>query len=296
MKKNLLMTILIILVLGILMLAAACSSTTPTTTTPPATTTTSTPPTTTTSAITVNIMHSATLGDYLVDSNGMTLYWTTADAPGVSNVSGTNISIWPVFYTATISVPPSLNASDFGSITRSDGTMQTTYKDWPLYYFHNDTAAGQTNGQGVIGRWSVVNPAASGPQAVPTTTTPSTTTTAPTTTTTSGTTFQTLASAGEATYTSTCVVCHGTNGEGTDICPVVIWGQGSSLGSYNGVSLFTDAQGMLNYISKSMPLTAPGSLTSQQYNELLAYILTKGNLVSGSTVFDVSHLSSISIP
>lgn len=128
--------------------------------------------------------------------------------------------------------------------------------------------------------------------AAPTTTTPSPTTTA----TASGTTFQTLAKAGEAVYTSTCVVCHGSNGEGTDICPVVIWGQGSGLGSYNGVTLFKDAQGMLHYISQSMPLTAPGSLTSQQYSELLAYILTKGNLVSGSTVFDASHLSSISIP
>ena len=71
---------------------------------------------------------------------------------------------------------------------------------------------------------------------------------------------------------------------------------GSTLGTYNGVTLFTDAQGMLNYISKSMPLTAPGSLTSQQYTELLAYILLQGNIVSPSTVFDRSKLSSISIP
>ena len=78
--------------------------------------------------------------------------------------------------------------------------------------------------------------------------------------------------------------------------PVTIWGTGSELGSYNGVTLFTDAQGMLSYISAKMPLSSPGSLTRQQYEELLAFILLKGNLVSSSTVFDASKLGSISIP
>lgn len=131
------------------------------------------------------------------------------------------------------------------------------------------------------------------PTTVTATTPPPTTTTTATTT---GTTFQTLASAGQSVYTSTCMVCHGSNGGGSQVCPVTIWGDGSTLGNYNGVTLFTDAQGMLNYISKSMPLTAPGSLNRQQYLEAMSYILLKGNLVSGSTVYDASHLGSISIP
>ena len=77
---------------------------------------------------------------------------------------------------------------------------------------------------------------------------------------------------------------------------MTIWGTGSDLGTYNGVTLFTDAQGMLNYISKSMPLTAPGTLTHQQYVDLLAYILLQGNHVSSSTSFEESQLSNISIP
>lgn len=108
-------------------------------------------------------------------------------------------------------------------------------------------------------------------------------------------TFQTMAASGQNTYSSTCAVCHGDNGQGTSICPVVMWGTGSTLGTYNGVTLFTDAQGMLNYMSKSMPLTAPGSLTSQQYNDLLAYILIQANKVSPSTVFNESQLGSITI-
>jgi mono/diheme cytochrome c family protein len=134
------------------------------------------------------------------------------------------------------------------------------------------------------------------PPPTTTTTTPPPTTTTTTPPTTTGVTYQTLASAGQSNYSSICAVCHGSNGGGTDICPVVMWGPGTDLGTYNGVTLFTDAAGMLNYMSKSMPLTAPGSLTSQQYMDLLAYILMQANKVSGSTVFDQSQLSGISIP
>ena len=45
-----------------------------------------------------------------------------------------------------------------GTITRDDGTMQVTYNGLPLYRFANDTAAGQTNGEGVAGLWSVAKP------------------------------------------------------------------------------------------------------------------------------------------
>jgi hypothetical protein len=75
-----------------------------------------------------------------------------------------------------------------------------------------------------------------------------------------------------------------------------MWGTGATLGMYNGVTLFTNAQGMLNYMSASMPLTAPGSLTSQQYTDLLAYILLQDNKVTPTTVFDQSALSGIGIP
>ena len=80
------------------------------------------------------------------------------------------------------------------------------------------------------------------------------------------------------------------------MCSVVMWGTGTNLGSYNGVTLFTDAAGMLSYMSSAMPLTAPESLSSQQYIELLAYILIQANKVTPSTIFDQSALSSIAIP
>lgn len=66
------------------------------------------------------------LGDYLVDSNGMTLYYWAKDILNQSNATATVLAIWPVFYTVNISIPSNLAASDFGTITRDDGTKQTT--------------------------------------------------------------------------------------------------------------------------------------------------------------------------
>ena len=41
------------------------------------------------------------------------------------------------------------------SITRDDGSTQVTYDGWPLYYFKNDAAAGDTKGQGLGEVWFV---------------------------------------------------------------------------------------------------------------------------------------------
>ena len=48
-----------------------------------------------------------------------------------------------------------------GTITRDDGTIQVTYNGWPLYLFAGDSAAGDTNGQGIDefgGLWFLVSP------------------------------------------------------------------------------------------------------------------------------------------
>jgi predicted lipoprotein with Yx(FWY)xxD motif len=149
------------LLLVSILATAGCSSgygTTPPAVTPPSGT--STP----TSQHAIDVTANPTLGQHLVDSFGMSLYWTTADAPGMSNVPDNLLTTWPVFYAAQVTVPSTLMTSDFGTITRSDGSMQTTFKGWPLYYYGSDTTPGDTGGQGLGGRWSVVTPGASGPQ------------------------------------------------------------------------------------------------------------------------------------
>jgi predicted lipoprotein with Yx(FWY)xxD motif len=57
-----------------------------------------------------------------------------------------------------ITVGEGLDDSDFSAVARTDGTMQVKIGEWPLYYFANDAAAGDTNGQGINEVWYVVSP------------------------------------------------------------------------------------------------------------------------------------------
>ena len=94
--------------------------------------------------------------------------------PGVSNCTGNCLNFWPAFYKENIIAPSLMNTSDFGIITNSEGSKQTTYKQMPLYYYNNDTNRGDTNGEGFNNAWFVVGPEATlVPTAVPTTVTPS---------------------------------------------------------------------------------------------------------------------------
>lgn len=95
------------------------------------------------------------LGEIVVDGEGMTLYMFTNDSPGTSVCEGDCLVAWPPLEgepTAGEGVDEAL----LGSIERSDGTVQATYNDWPLYYWQNDTAPGDTTGQDVNGVWYVL--------------------------------------------------------------------------------------------------------------------------------------------
>ncbi len=93
---------------------------------------------------------------YLVDGKGMTLYYFTKDNIGKSIATGAVLQAWPIFSVDNFVIPGALTASDFATITRDDGLKQATYKGWPLYYFANDKAPGDTAGEGVAGVWFVI--------------------------------------------------------------------------------------------------------------------------------------------
>jgi predicted lipoprotein with Yx(FWY)xxD motif len=97
-------------------------------------------------------------GSILADGNGNTLYFFSLDADGKSACTAGCLAVWPVSYNAGITLGTGLAASDFSSITRSDGSKQTTYKGWPLYTFSGDSAPGATNGDGIQGVWFVAKP------------------------------------------------------------------------------------------------------------------------------------------
>jgi predicted lipoprotein with Yx(FWY)xxD motif len=140
-----------------LVLAAGCMQTTPAPATAPVTTAAPvTPPLSTDTVKTA----SSSLGSVLTDSHGMTLYFFTADIPGsgISTCYDPCTQFWPVFYTPSPAVSPPLATADFAVIKRDDGTLQTSYKGWPLYYYLSDKQAGDMKGEGVAGSWFVARP------------------------------------------------------------------------------------------------------------------------------------------
>ncbi len=107
----------------------------------------------------VAVANNAKLGSLLVDDKGMTLYLFTTDTPNTSSCYGKCASFWPPLLTSGTPVGASgLDASKFGTTTRTDGTTQVTYNSWPLYYFAKDKQPGDVNGQKVAGTWFVVSP------------------------------------------------------------------------------------------------------------------------------------------
>jgi predicted lipoprotein with Yx(FWY)xxD motif len=101
------------------------------------------------SAAVVAVGSAANVGQVLVDSNGMTLYYFQKDkkGSGKSACSGACASAWPPLTTAGAAKAMSgVQTSMLGTIKRSDGTTQVTYAGWPLYTFVEDKKPDEDNG------------------------------------------------------------------------------------------------------------------------------------------------------
>jgi predicted lipoprotein with Yx(FWY)xxD motif len=102
----------------------------------------------------------AKLGTVLAGHKGLTLYMFESDKPGSSSCTGACAQVWPPV-TGSPHASGKAVSADLGTITRSDGTRQVTYKGHPLYYFAKDKDNGDAYGQGVKGfgaSWYVLAP------------------------------------------------------------------------------------------------------------------------------------------
>ena len=105
---------------------------------------------------TINVGDSS-LGKILIGEAGRTLYVFKNDSAGTSNCYEGCAQNWPpVLTTGSPQAGTDADGALLGTIERTDGTTQVTYKGMPLYYFARDTAAGDVNGQGVGEVWYVV--------------------------------------------------------------------------------------------------------------------------------------------
>lgn len=99
------------------------------------------------------------LGKMLVDGQGRTLYLFLADESSSSTCAGDCASTWPALtVTGSPTAGDGVQASMLGTTPRQDGGTQVTFDGHPLYTFSGDSAAGDTNGEGIGGVWYVVSP------------------------------------------------------------------------------------------------------------------------------------------
>jgi predicted lipoprotein with Yx(FWY)xxD motif len=98
------------------------------------------------------------LGTILTTSDGFTLYTFDNDTAGSGESACVDAcaSAWPPFPVADATASGA--DGEIGTITRPDGSPQTTYNGMPLYMYSGDAAAGDTNGDGVGGVWHVAKP------------------------------------------------------------------------------------------------------------------------------------------
>ena len=119
-----------------------------------------TPTPTSEPSATVRVRDHPDLGEILVGPDGRTLYMFDRDTrgSGASSCSGDCASAWPPL---TVEGEPTAGAGVTAELTafeRDDGTTQVAAGGWPLYYFADDEAPGDANGQGAGDVWWVLGP------------------------------------------------------------------------------------------------------------------------------------------
>jgi predicted lipoprotein with Yx(FWY)xxD motif len=116
-------------------------------------------------AATAGSLKTTTIGGatVLTNASGFTLYSFAPDTPTTSNCNGTCAQNWP-----PVKGPATASGvtGTFGTIKRSDGSVQATFDGHPLYTFAGDTAPGQNKGNGLNisgGLWHEITTAGTAP-------------------------------------------------------------------------------------------------------------------------------------
>jgi S-disulfanyl-L-cysteine oxidoreductase SoxD len=112
---------------------------------------------------------------------------------------------------------------------------------------------------------------------------------------------------GKAVYETACAACHGADLMGVAGLPNMpagaqlrlIGGRGT-LTSKDPVltveSYWPYATTLFDYVRRSMPFTAPGSLSADEIYAVCAYILAEGKVIERSTILDAETLPRVVMP
>ena len=109
---------------------------------------------------------------------------------------------------------------------------------------------------------------------------------------------------GEILYTSKCMFCHGVNGEG-GINERLVSRVGEAFPDVNIACGFECrtignywpyATTLFDYILRSMPMNAPGSLTNDEVYSISAYLLYLNRIISEDTQLNAENLKNVVMP
>jgi predicted lipoprotein with Yx(FWY)xxD motif len=166
MKKSAIPTAVALPAVALLALAAGCSSgsSKPSTAAPPSSSSSSSAPSspnsssaTASSVSTGTATVSGAAKTVLVAQDGKTLYYFTPDdATGQPTCTGACATTWPPLKVAAPTAATGVTGK-LAVVMGANGD-QVTYNGHPLYEFSKDTAGGQANGEGVLGKWHVATP------------------------------------------------------------------------------------------------------------------------------------------
>jgi predicted lipoprotein with Yx(FWY)xxD motif len=95
----------------------------------------------------------------LTNAQGDTLYYFTLDFTTKSTCIGGCAQTWPpLLFTGTGSPTSVATLPGTLSVLTDPNGSQVEYSGYPLYTYSGDTAAGQTKGEGLFGKWFVATP------------------------------------------------------------------------------------------------------------------------------------------
>ncbi|HEY0743787.1 MAG TPA: cytochrome c [Chryseosolibacter sp.] len=101
-------------------------------------------------------------------------------------------------------------------------------------------------------------------------------------------------SEGKSLYAEKCSRCHGPNGFEGPYNKLVHHSSGKdekTIGNY-----WPHATTVFDYINRTMPYDAPGSLTPDEVYSITLFLLAKNNLVDSTIILDASNLAKVHMP
>jgi mono/diheme cytochrome c family protein len=97
------------------------------------------------------------------------------------------------------------------------------------------------------------------------------------------------ATAGATVFSTNCAMCHGANLEGAAGPTLVGQSFAAAASNYTVGAIFGE-------IAQQMPAGNPGSLTHDQYAQVMAFILSKNGYPAGATALDYNVALGSSVP